>query len=225
MLTKTVQVGGLDVLCFESDLIGEMTYLVDLGSDVLIVDPHCGEPGLLDYKGRNVLVFLTHEHLDHISGVNFLKENLDCRIVTGKECGAIISSPKNKTSLFPLLFLNDKEKYEQVRSRFSLPYICQADTVFDVDTVIECGDHRLELFATPGHTKASVSLFLDGRIFFGGDTLLDNGEVLRSVDSDRKLYFDFTLPLLHKKLSSDVIVFPGHGCSQSPEYYWERNRI
>ena len=61
--------------CFE--LMDSRTYMLREGTKALVIDPYEDEQLVADLQGvSRITVILTHEHYDHISGVNFLKEKL-----------------------------------------------------------------------------------------------------------------------------------------------------
>ena len=58
--------------------IDSCMYIWQEEDSVVIIDPCVSKDALLYLRERNInriLVILTHEHYDHISGVNWLKEN------------------------------------------------------------------------------------------------------------------------------------------------------
>ena len=66
---------GITVYRWVMPAILSNMYLVLEGGQALIIDPHICMPALelLRTNGvENVLVLLSHEHFDHISGVNWL---------------------------------------------------------------------------------------------------------------------------------------------------------
>lgn len=149
----------LHVFCFE--LMDARMYVLKQGREAVIVDPCVDEdlPELLAGTDR-VRVILTHEHFDHISGVNWLRQHCVCQVIAGKTCGEILARERNGTAQFPLLFLGDREKYRMVKSRYTFPYHCTVDRVFAGEEEIRFGTHSLRLYETPGHSPGGITAVL-----------------------------------------------------------------
>jgi glyoxylase-like metal-dependent hydrolase (beta-lactamase superfamily II) len=59
------------------------------GHHALIIDPCINASAMLLLKDHGVneaLVLPTHEHYDHISGVNWIKENLNSKVIASEQC-------------------------------------------------------------------------------------------------------------------------------------------
>ena len=81
--------------------------------------------------------------------------------------------------------------------------------VSDGDT-IEIGSIRLRVLDTPGHSKDSICLLLEGQFIFTGDTLfVGNCGRVDLPGSDAKEMFDSLFNRL-AKLDENLILYPGH---------------
>jgi glyoxylase-like metal-dependent hydrolase (beta-lactamase superfamily II) len=151
-------------------------YLVLENKHVFVVDPFiCIDAQTLISKYSNQVDFiiLTHEHYDHISGTNWLKELYLCDIICSKECGKRILDPKkNFSSHFDILI----DMYKEGQCNYSIgeipKYRCEANKLFEVSLFAEWQGHNLSLFEAPGHSAGSIILEVDKKILFVGDTLL-----------------------------------------------------
>jgi len=210
----------IDIYQFE--LIDERMYILKLQDEAVVIDPYIERDLLDDIKDvKKLHILLTHEHFDHISGVNWFRENFICDVFASETCAKMLASPDNETSRFPLLFIGDKNKYHYVKRNYVFPYTCKADITFSGSYCIEWKGHRFEMIETPGHTKGCISILVDSRYLFAGDNLLGNGYELKSIDSDLILYkssFDYYLTMKSK----NILVFPGHGEAAPIEKFIKR---
>lgn len=140
----------------------------------------------------------THSHPDHVGGnVEFLKYFKEAKI---------INSTKTK-------FYQERKKqyalYQDIEDTFEDYPI--SFTVNDAD-VLDLSDANIRFVETPGHTADSISLELDNKFLFSGDTLYQ--KIIPQVD----YYQDLTVSLSELKKSYDKLqassckkIFPGHG--------------
>lgn len=81
---------------------------------------------------------------------------------------------------------------------------------------IEIGGVSLRVLHTPGHSKDSICLILDGQLVFTGDTLfVGNCGRTDLPGSDPAEMYDSLFGKL-AKLDDDLIVYPGHNYGPSP---------
>lgn len=179
------------------------TYIVwnEDGMDGIIIDPsftpeHIWQAvlkiGMMPKK-----ILLTHAHVDHIAGLNFLREKFpDAKVyMNAKDLPFLSSASLNLSNML------DK------------PVVCGKP-----DVLVKGGDHitegamDLEVLETPGHTPGGLSFYdrKDGLVFTG-DTLFEGsvgrtdfpgGSMTTLLTSIRKELF--TLP-------EATHVLPGHG--------------
>lgn len=195
------------VTVFHFNLFDENCYVLHdgEGSDALIIDPGMMSEGereeLRDFVAGQRLtvkgVLLTHCHVDHVAGVAW----------TAAEYGVPVMCSADD------MYLAEQLK-EQVR-RFHLNIDAKPITVnrFLADgETLTLGDETIEVIATPGHSRGSVSFYVpQSALVVTGDTLfagslgrtdLEGGDlhtIIRSIN-DRLL----TLP-------EETLVAPGHG--------------
>lgn len=183
----------------------ENTYvLYDDSGQNIIIDPGCNtsqeearlDALIADLKLNPVRLINTHCHLDHIFGINHVKNKygLELEIHRGEQ---------------PLL------GYAVQIARMygmSLDPIDPAERFLDEGDEVTFGSTRLEVLFTPGHSPASICLYdpeskqlIAGDVLFQGSigrTDLPGGDYDTLIGSiaDKLLVLD-----------DDVVVFPGHG--------------
>ncbi|GGG71938.1 MBL fold hydrolase [Paenibacillus radicis (ex Gao et al. 2016)] len=182
----------------------------------MIIDPII-EDSLDDFLERNSInraqVLLTHEHYDHISGVNRLRELTDCKVLCSASCGERILDPrKNLSQYFTALFgLQNEDVRLKVKEMDVQPFRCEADQTFTGILELNWLDHRVSIQETPGHSVGSVCILIDNQIVFTGDSLTNGAPVVtRLPGGNRQVYRSVTLPYL-QGLPQDIMAFPGHG--------------
>lgn len=87
--------------------------------------------------------------------------------------------------------------------------------VSDGDT-IEIGSVRLRVLHTPGHSKDSMCLILDGKLIFTGDTLFvgNCGRIDLPGSDPAEMYHSLFDRLA--KLDENLVVYPGHNYGSTP---------
>ena len=193
--------------------IDSRMYVLIEGKKALVIDP-CVSDQAMELLRENsvceVLILLTHEHYDHISGVNWLKDNIErVSVLCSEKCAKALPNPtKNLSAFGEILFVGKSEKMDIV------PYSCSADETFENEYRLEWESHVLFLKEVPGHSKGSICIFLDDEILFSGDTLVTGyATITRLPGGDKRRFQEETLPYL-RTLNPDIMVYPGHGEAQ-----------
>ena len=173
----------------------------DTASDCLIIDTGLDVLPLLKFlehgKLTPVAVILTHGHIDHIAGVDILREKYpSIQVYIHKLDAGMLT---DKTSNLSLMAGN--------------PFTARkADYFLDEGQEIEKAGIKLRIIHTPGHTPGGICLYAEkDNIIFVGDTLFagsigrtdfPNGDMRQLVEGIKHKLF---------KLPEDTIVYPGHG--------------
>lgn len=163
-------------------------------------------------------IVLTHEHFDHILGVNKLIDKYECVLVASEACNVgIINSKTNLSSFSEILFYfkanyNGKFIHDEIKS--VNPYICKpANMTFKKRKTIIWNNYEICMYETPGHSKGSISIVIDNKYMFSGDSLLKDVDVItRFPGGSTKEYNNITFPF-YNSLDNNMIVHPGHGHS------------
>lgn len=189
-------------------------YVILDRKSALIIDPNPREDALaLLQKNRvtGVTVYLTHEHFDHIAGVNRLRQYFQTHIICSRIASErITDSGKNLARYWEVTMMDQpKEKWAEWEAMKDETYTCTADEVFDGETEWDWHGHRIQAVPAPGHSPGSVVYFIDG-LLFSGDSLVNGaGVICRLPGGSWKTYTEKTRPLI-EALPGDTMVFPGH---------------
>ncbi len=193
----------------ESDLLRSNMYVITENGHAIVIDP-CRDIG--PGEGLAVdLLLLTHEHYDHISGVNVWKERYHAPLLCSEACGKNIQSSRKSLSRFFDVFcemqtwiqLDEPPAAEQ-------EYTCMAEYTFRDRMTFLWQGHTLELMELPGHSGGSGGILVDGKDFFSGDSLMECQEVeLRFPGGSAKQWEAVAEPRI-KALPSGIKVWPGH---------------
>ncbi len=167
-----------------------------------IVDPGQADPWIKRTVAEHQLqvqhVLLTHAHVDHIGGVDWVREWSGAPLAVHADDVPLAENPQlNGSAMFgPPVHLRTPDRLLR-----------------DGDT-ISIGELTLQVIHTPGHTPGGVCYYLPGHLLAGdtlfagsvGRTDLAGGSMTALVESIRgKL---FVLP-------EDTVVYPGHGPNTS----------
>lgn len=203
----------MDIKVFKSQLISSNMYILTSNKNAIIIDPCISYEGLKYIEDNSLnldYIILTHEHYDHISGVNWLKENFGCKVICNENCAKAIQKPNHNLSKYFNVLIDVLPKEEMSTNIKVEPYYCYADITFGNQKYIEWEGHNIELISTPGHSKGSICVKLDDKYLFSGDSLLKDYPVItRLPGGSSKTYNTETLEFL-KSLSQEIIVHPGH---------------
>lgn len=207
-----------EFLRFPMKYVNANMYLLIENHHALVIDPSCSEDAMARMKEAGVeklTILLTHEHFDHISGVNWLKEAFSARVICQRACAEYIADGKNNIpwTFFALMSPEAKGHEKEVEE------FCDAlpTDVIDVDLTFEDAydfqweGHRLHLASRPGHSPGSMIIEFDNEYIFSGDyMILDLPVLLRLPGGSKKNYRQQTLPYL-LSLSDRYKIMPGHG--------------
>ena len=190
-------------------------YVLVKNRRAMIIDP-CeskeAKKWLREKQVQDITVFITHEHYDHISGINWLRKKFDKVMVyaSASSAAALPRPSKNLSAYCDILFGNT----EFDKKLFS-PYSCYADKIVQDGDRFTWENHQLFIKETPGHSKGSICIILDKVFLFSGDTLLTGHDtIFRLPGGSKKDYEEITLPWM-RTLDESLIVCPGHGDRQS----------
>ncbi|MFI3321368.1 MAG: MBL fold metallo-hydrolase [Rikenellaceae bacterium] len=159
---------------------------------------------ITDYISKNeltpIMALNTHAHIDHILGINKIKELYNIPF-------AVSSLDTPTLSAAPI----SAKMYGLVTGEFEIPTI-------DIDIKdmeeIEIGDTKLKIIPTPGHTSGGVTFYLeDEGAIFTGDTLF-KGSIGRTdlpTGDYNELMHSIINNLLPLAIEKDIVVYPGHG--------------
>ncbi|MHC1773551.1 MAG: MBL fold metallo-hydrolase [Flexilinea sp.] len=192
-------------------------YIILNNCEALIIDPCISDDAEQLLKKNHIercTIVLTHEHYDHISGVNYFRNHYGCSVISTEMCSLQMqNSKKNMSAHFDALFIM-RDEADRILAKKLVPngYICEeSDIIFNDELLLDWCGLSMRLTSTPGHTIGSLCIAIDNRYVFTGDTLINGFPVITKLPSgSRKSYEDIALPYLRSFLA-DTLVFPGHG--------------
>lgn len=207
---------GMEIYRYVMPAILSNMYILIEGAQALVVDPSGNQDALQrlqDAQPEKVTVLLTHEHFDHISGVNLLRQNFNVEVICLKACAERLEDPSRNFAKFWRTMIMDKppQVQEEGRKVEDLDYACAADTAYDAETTISWAGNTIKLIPAPGHSRGGCLLLLDEKILFSGDNLVEGaGVICRFPGGSKRDYAAITRPLL-EALPDNTFVLPGHG--------------
>lgn len=212
----------MKVKTFVSSFLDTNSYVMEKDGHMLVIDT--GEHAVVLERCKetaSVTVLLTHEHFDHISGLNRIRDCCasSCVVIAGATCSERIQDTKANLSAYADVLAELGGK--QIPKHWS-PFSCKvADITFENQYAFRWRGHVVELFSTPGHSAGSCCIVLDDMLFVG-ETVLENNLMVKFPGSSKKLYRSVTAPLLEKWLLRNRIscVYPGHGDVMTPKMRW-----
>ncbi|MDY6935982.1 MAG: MBL fold metallo-hydrolase [Spirochaetota bacterium] len=189
MIIEQILVTGMLVFCY---LIGE-----EDSREGVLIDPagdfHKIFEKVNEHRINVKWIINTHGHFDHISGNSYVVDKTNAGLLIHRFDERKLRSRINRllsrmmggmTSPDPVKYLDDGDE-------------------------IEIGDIKLKVIHTPGHTKGSICIYLNGHIFTG-DTLFTEG--LGRTDLLGANHNEIILSIKKRILTlpDETIIWPGH---------------
>ncbi len=171
-------------------------------SSCIIVDPGTEDcHDLIEFLEEKELspeyIFLTHEHFDHIWGVNKLKVLYDAKIVCSKDCAIKIIDKKKNMSVF-----YNKVGFETYPADILIE---------DLNYRILFLDNIIEFISTPGHTDGSICILIKDNLFTG-DLIIRNLKTVIKLPGGSKSNLYITMEMINKRFNDQqVYLHSGHG--------------
>lgn len=196
------------------------TYIIISKEEALLVDPHINtdiETLLQNNEIKKITIILTHEHCDHISGVWWYLKNYECKLICSEKCAEQIANKKYTRPLMIFFKLQEDDLKNNTHKleKFKKDYVWaayNADITFETKMHYIWCKHTLDFQVIEGHSAGSCFIILDNKYVFTGDSLLKEYPIIVSFpQGNKKIYKEETIPLLERKLKSDMVILPGHG--------------
>jgi hydroxyacylglutathione hydrolase len=165
------------------------------------------DPGSLDtsqitgFLKKNKLVadyiFLTHSHFDHIAGVSRILKVIPAKIVSSGLCSDKIVDPVKNLSYF---------------ADFGLISSPKADIIVEDlnGGRIKWNDKFIYCFLSPGHSRCSICIQIENRLFTG-DTIIKGLKTKITHPDGNREELKETLNFIYKTIPGGTQIFPGHG--------------
>lgn len=200
-------------LCLTDPLTQSNCYIILSGTHALFIDPNNDSlisSCISNYKLNPETVLLTHEHCDHIGGLNTLRRTHNVTVIASTACSEGLQSTKKNMSRIMETYLYFKSN-GHLRISYP-PFICShADITFDKNFHYDWHDHYFDLITIPGHTPGSSCIILDGTVLFSGDYFIPGEEVVTRLPGSDEAAYKKTGKSLLRSLPSPLWTYPGHG--------------
>ncbi|MCQ2532899.1 MAG: MBL fold metallo-hydrolase [Saccharofermentans sp.] len=183
-------------------------YLLWSEGSYFIVDPCCKPElvkGVDDIEGFDFnclkAIFITHGHFDHIAYVDAWKSEFpDVPVYMDREDGECLDDSLLNGSII----FRDNCTYAAVPRFFD-----EYDYKYVMNDEVD-----MEIIKTPGHSKGSCCLIVNGEYMFSGDMLFAGSVGRTDLPGGDNSQMMASIKLL-KALPDGVVVFPGHGPASS----------
>ena len=174
-----------------SDSESENCLIIDPGNQDISKLVHC-----FSVIGKTpIAILLTHEHFDHIYGVNkLLKLYPEIKIY-----GSLKTIERIQNKRKNLSFYYDQVGYEILNANFEIIR----------DDNITINSFEIKVLKTTGHTDSSLSYLVEKKLFTG-DFLIKDESTITKLPSGNRLDFLSSFKKF-KKIIDESIIFPGHG--------------
>ena len=189
-------------------------YIVIGSCSALVVDPCISVEAqklLCDFGIKECIILLTHEHYDHTSGVNWLRDHFNCKVICSKTCAELIQDPrKSGAATFSALFLGKIEDQKQILPLLDPNYHCTADFTYERQLNFKWENLPIVMRELPGHSKGSQIISIADNAIFTGDSLIPGQRTItRLPGGSLEIYREIAIPHL-ETLPGNSIIFPGH---------------
>lgn len=198
-------------------------YVIEENGHAILVDaPSTDLTAIIKEQGINLdYIFLTHEHCDHLWGLNEIRTVFNPMVIATKAASISIGNARTNRACVHHIYITVRFGAEQSKNCTPDPQmICdRADIEYEDTYNIEWMGHELAFYATPGHSRGSGMLLVDGKHLFSGDTMIKGQQVFTMFETgDMEMFKKETFPLI-KSFSGKVTVYPGHGDGFSLQDY------
>ena len=197
-------------------LVNSNMFIMVGNKSAVVIDAVISEEAvtlLQDSGVEKLWILITHEHYDHIQGINYLRSKFDCCIMGNAYAIKAIEDPKKNLAAYLESLTVFKKLQNDWREEYQIPddYACKGDVGFESRDVFEWEEISFHIQSTPGHSKGSVCISVDDCFYFTGDSLVDGEDIiLRLPGGSKKDYIAETKPYL-EQIKKDSIILPGHG--------------
>ncbi|MCI8454782.1 MAG: MBL fold metallo-hydrolase [Lachnospiraceae bacterium] len=211
-----VKIDGKTFYRYIMPAIESNMYILIEGEGALIVDPNINQEALalLQRRGvHKVIVLLTHEHFDHISGVNWLRTLFETHVICSALCAELLGdSSRNMAKFWEAMIMDKSDEAKREGEKIKdVEYTCRADRIYEDEMLLDWHGHALNMRQAPGHSKGGSLIWLDKKILFSGDNLVNGtGVICRLPGGNKREYAAQTRPVL-ESLSDEIYILPGHG--------------
>lgn len=205
-----------DVYVFSMRPIDSRMYCIVCNQRALIIDAIISNESIEFLKGcklKDITVILTHEHIDHICGVNELRKITDCKVICSSKCAdAICNNRKNGAVYFEGMYaFRNINELNQIRKLNLTDYVCFADETFVNNITFFWEEFTVKCIELPGHSIGGIGIIINDKFIFSGDNFIPGIQTVTKLPGgNKKDYENITRPFF-SNLPYGSVVFPGHG--------------
>jgi len=195
MIVDTIVLGDFQTNCYCVRQNNET-------DECLIIDPGLGAERLVQMLERNgftpVDVILTHGHVDHIAGVESIRQHWpEVRVAIHKDDAEMMTNPAENLSMMVGTVVQPRP----------------AEILLDSDTMYyQAAGLHFNILHTPGHSPGGICLYIsDEQTLFAGDTIF-SGSIGRTDFPGGS--HETLIEMIRQKLlilPEETTVYTGHG--------------
>ncbi|WP_423364659.1 MBL fold metallo-hydrolase [Mycoplasma sp. P36-A1] len=181
---------------FRKDSLQENTYIITENNKALIIDPGCDYEDLNSYLDNNdikeVSIFLTHTHHDHIRIIAPIVEKYNSIIYLSEKEMVIFETEMPKYA--------DSKQLKQINKNL----------IFIKDKII-FNNNEYKVLEVPGHTVGHLMLEIpELQAYFSGDFIFNNDIGYTQFFTGSSLDMKNSLDKI-QTLNKEYVIYPGHG--------------
>jgi hydroxyacylglutathione hydrolase len=193
----------IKILAFENQPYRSITYILQSAgyAKAVVIDPGNQRADRMEMHlqqhGLGIeFIALTHEHFDHIGGVERLRREYHCPVICSRDCSRAIIDPKlNMSRFWPDM--------EDIICKPADMHCCERK-------VWNWAGNEIRFFAIPGHTPGSVCIAIADHVFTG-DTLLQGTKRITKLPGGNTVQWKESIRFIFRYFDRDTLIHPGHG--------------
>lgn len=188
-------------------------YIIEDGIHALIIDPNNFSLINAYIKARRLSpewVLLTHEHCDHISGLNELRQHYSFKVIAQAACSLGIQDKTLNMTRIMETYLYFKSNGTVLTSYPK--FTCKpAELTFDKTYHWHWFTHQFTFLPAPGHTPGSTCILVNNTVLFSGDYFIPGEDVITRLPGGDAVIYEKIGKNILRALPENLRVYPGHG--------------
>lgn len=201
------------IIRIEDSRTGSNCYVITSQKHAVVIDPNNYQKickCLDEHQLQPDMILLTHEHFDHITGLEELRQKYGIPVLATRHASEGIQDTKRNLSPIYDLFVYYRTRKIALTRRPS--FTCAAaEQIFEEELSLQWKDSVFYFRRVPGHSDGSCMITMDNKYLFSGDYLIKHEDLIAGFfGGDKSVYAERTLPYI-KALPLGIMVYPGHG--------------